>query len=72
MTVVLMCDEKILYVLIVGESEYYKTHREAAVTFNNRHPNRNINQSRFTKMINKFKSYGSIHNNFNKKTFKTT
>ena len=51
--------------LIVGEN--YKTHREAAIIFNERHPNKNINHSTVTKIVIKIKSTGSIHNNYNKK-----
>lgn len=63
--VLLSCEEKIEIVLIVGEN--YKTHREAASIFNDRHPNKNINHSTVTKIINKFKTSGSINNNFNRK-----
>lgn len=56
-------------VLIV--EEYYKKHTGGAIIFINRHPNKNINQLTVTKMVNKFKTYGSIQNNFNKKTPKT-
>lgn len=65
MVALLTCEEKIEIVLIVGEN--YKTHREAAIIFNNRHPNKNINHSTVTKIVNKFKSTGSIKNNFNGK-----
>lgn len=43
----LSCVEKIEIVMIAGE--YYKNHREAAAIFNNRHPNRNIQQSTVNK-----------------------
>lgn len=62
---VLTREEKIEIVLIVGEN--YKTHREAAIIFNGRHRNKNINHSTVTKIVNKFKSTGSIQNNYNKK-----
>ena len=39
--VLLTCEEKIEIVLIVGEN--YKTHKVAAIIFNDRHPNKNIN-----------------------------
>lgn len=54
-----------LLVLIVGD--HYKTHREAAAIFNNRHPIRNIQQSKVTRIVNKFKTSGSVHHSFNKK-----
>lgn len=63
--VLLSCEEKIKIVLIVGEN--YKTHREAAIIFNDRHPNKNINHSTVTRIMNKFKTTGSLNNNFNGK-----
>lgn len=65
MAVRLSNEGKIEIVLIVGDN--YKTHREAAAIFNNIHQNRNIQHSTVSKIINKFKTSGSVHNNFNKK-----
>lgn len=58
-------EEKVEIVLIVGEN--YKTHREAANIFNNRHQHRNIGYSTVRKILNKFKTSGSIENNFKNK-----
>lgn len=65
MAVRLSNEGKIEIVLIVGDN--YKTHREAAAIFNDIHQNRNIQHSTVSKIINKFKTSGSVHNNFNKK-----
>lgn len=55
-------EEKIEIVLIVGEN--YKTHREAATIFNERHPNKRICQSTVTRILQKFKYSGSVDNKF--------
>lgn len=52
-------EEQIEIILIMGEN--YKTHREAAIIFNNRDPNKNSNHWTVTKIVIKFKSNGSIY-----------
>lgn len=56
--------EKIEIVLIVGDN--YKTHREAAVIFNNRHPEKQISHVAIGNLISKFKRTGSVDNCFKK------
>lgn len=65
MPVKLSIDDKIEIVLIVGEN--YKTCREAAEIFNNRHPDKAIHFTTVSDVINKFKSTGSVENKFRKK-----
>lgn len=60
--------EKIEITLIVGEN--YKTYREAAAIFNNRHPDKPIHYTTVRKVLNKFKTYGNVSNNYNKKRLK--
>lgn len=61
----LTLDEKIEIVLIVGDN--YKTYREAAVIFNNRHPNKNVHFSTISKIMKKFRRDGNVDNKFRKK-----
>ena len=58
-------NDKIEIILIVGEN--YKTYREAAEIFNNRHPNKSIHFTTVRNILTKFKTYGSVENKFNNK-----
>lgn len=57
----LTLQEKIEIVLICGEN---RSHRQVADIFTERHPQRNICQSTVSRIISKFKSTGSVQNNF--------
>lgn len=61
----LSLEEKIEIVLIVGDN--YKTYREAAIIFNNRHPDKNVHFATVSKIIKKFKCSGNVENKFKKK-----
>lgn len=65
MPVKLTTEEKIEIVLIVGDN--YKTFREAANIFNERHPNKMIHFTTVGNVVTKFKGSGSVLNNFKKK-----
>lgn len=60
----LTLEEKIEIVLLCGETN---RHRDVAQIFNNRHPNRNIQQSTVSRILTKFKQTGSVENNYKKK-----
>lgn len=64
MPVKLTLQEKIELVLIVGEN--YKTYREAAVLFNERHPENHISHVTVKNVFDKFKTTGSVENKFKK------
>lgn len=57
-------EDKIEIILIVGEN--YKTFREAAEIFNNRHPDKIIHFTTVGNILTKFKTFGNVENNFNK------
>ena len=65
MPVKLSTEDKIEIVLIFGDN--YKTCRETAEIFNNRHPDKIINFTTVRYLINKFKNSGSVENKFRKK-----
>lgn len=65
MPVKLSLEEKIEITLIVGEN--YKTYREAADIFNNRHPDKIIHFTTVRNILTKFKTSGNVENNFKKK-----
>lgn len=65
MPATLSTEDKIEIVLIVGEN--YKTYREAAQIFKNRHPQKNLHHDTVRKLLNKFKTFGDVRNNFSNK-----
>lgn len=65
MPATLSTEDKIEIVLIVGDN--YKTYREAAEIFNNRHPEQNLHYGTVRKLLNKFKTFGDVTNKFNNK-----
>lgn len=65
MPATLSTEQKIEIVLIVGEN--YKTYREAAEIFNNRHPEKNLHYGTVSKILNKFKTSGDVKNKFSNK-----
>lgn len=65
MPVKLTKEDKIEIVLIVGD--HYKTFRESAEIFNARHPEKTISHMTVSNIMSKFKSTGSVANNFHKK-----
>lgn len=56
-------EEKVEIILLCGENT---PSRQVADIFNSRHPNRNVNHTTVTRLLNKFKETGSINNNFKK------
>lgn len=64
MPVKLTLQEKIELVLIVGDN--YKTYREAAVLFNESHPENHISHMTVKNVVDKFKTTGSVENKFKK------
>ena len=65
MPATLSTEDKIEIVLIVGDN--YKTYREAAAIFNNRHPEKNLHYGTVSKILKKFKSFGDVSNKFTNK-----
>lgn len=65
MPVIFSVEEKVEIVLIVGDN--YKTYREAAEIFNNRHPGKNIHHTSVMRIMEKFKSCGDVNNKFTNK-----
>lgn len=65
MPVILSKEDKIEIVLIVGDN--YKTFREAATIFNQRHPDKNIHHETVRQLLKKFKTFGNVENKFNNK-----
>lgn len=65
MPVKLSVQDKIEIVQIVGDN--YKSFREAAAIFNNRHPEQNIHYATISRIIKNFKTSGNVANNFKKK-----
>lgn len=57
-------EEKIEIILLCGETN---RHRDVVQIFNNRDPNRNIQQSTVSRILTKFKQTGSVENRFKKK-----
>lgn len=64
MVVKLTLHEKIEIVLIVGD--HYNSIREAALIFNNRHPDKMVCSATIANVVNKFKATGSVENVFKK------
>lgn len=56
-------EEKIEIILIHGE---YRTHRETATIFNQRHPERSVSHSTIGRIFEKFLRTGSVENEFKK------
>lgn len=56
-------EEKVEIILLCGENT---PSRQVTNIFNARHPNRNVNHTTITRILNKFKETGSINNNFKK------
>lgn len=52
-------------VLIVGDN--YKTYRDAAVMFKNRHPDEKLHHATIGSVMKKFRKYGNVDNKLRKK-----
>lgn len=58
----LSLQEKIEIILISGDN--YKSNRETAAIFNERHPNKTVHNSTVSRLVNKFKETGSVENQY--------